>query len=107
MEDPGPFPEAGALAARQDDAMDRLKRNDRRSVRFQPWNDRLEERQLLSGGTWPPYVSRAELFALLHEPIGYPPVPPNPPALPYGAPTKLAAYVDPTAHIINGYAAIV
>ena len=87
--------------------MDRSQGMSRRSVRFLPWNDRLESKLLLSGSTWPPYISRAELHALLHDPMGYPAVRPNTPVLPYGAPSKLAAYVDPTAHIINGYAVII
>jgi carbonic anhydrase/acetyltransferase-like protein (isoleucine patch superfamily) len=87
--------------------MDHSDRNIRRSVRFQPWNEALEGRQLLSGGSWPPYVSRAELYSLLHDPVGYPAVRPNTPVLPFGAPSKLATYIDPAAHIINGYAAII
>src|SRR4051812_11167441 len=87
--------------------MDRSRGMSRRSVRFLPWHDSLESKLLLSGSTWPPYISRAELRALLNDPKGYPAVRPNTPVLPYGAPSKLAAYVDPTAHIINGYAVII
>ena len=50
---------------------------------------------------------RRQLYALLHKPLGYPVVRPNTPVLPYGAPSKQAAFVDPTARIINGYAVIV
>ena len=67
----------------------------------------LERKQLLNGSSWPPYVSKAELHSLLHDPVGYPAVRPNTPVLPYGTASKLAAYIDPTAHIINGYAVIV
>ena len=87
--------------------MDRSDRNIQRSVRFQPWSEVLERKQLLSGGSWPPYVSTAELYSLLHDPVGYPAVRPNTPVLPYGTASKLATYIDPTAHIINGYAVIV
>src|SRR5271157_5880366 len=87
--------------------MDRSNRNSRRSVRFQPWNEVLETKQLLSGSSWPPYVSNAELYSLLHDPVGYPAVRPNTPVLPFGTAAKLATYIDPTAHIINGYAVIV
>src|SRR5271157_4839635 len=87
--------------------MDRSNRNSRRSVRFQPWNEVLERKQLLSGSSWPPYVSNAELYSLLHDPVGYPAVRPNTPVLPFGTAAKLASYIDPTAHIINGYAVIV
>jgi carbonic anhydrase/acetyltransferase-like protein (isoleucine patch superfamily) len=44
---------------------------------------------------------------LLHDPVGYPAVRPNTPVLPYGTPSKMATFVDPSAHIINGYAVIV
>src|SRR5271157_4430707 len=94
-------------AAGRGDKMDRSDRNIRRSVRFQPWNEVLETKQLLSGSSWPPYVSNAELYSLLHDPVGYPAVRPNTPVLPFGTAAKLATYIDPTAHIINGYAVIV
>ncbi len=87
--------------------MDRSARNSRRSLRFQPRGEVLESKQLLNGSSWPPYVSKAELYSLLHDPVGYPAVRPNTPVLPYGTASKLATYIDPTAHIINGYAVIV
>ena len=87
--------------------MDRSQGTSRRSVRFLPWHDRLESKLLLSGSTWPPYISRAEL----------PPCSTIPRAIRRFARTrrysltgrrpKLAAYIDPTAHIINGYAVII
>ncbi|HMF35277.1 MAG TPA: carbonic anhydrase/acetyltransferase, partial [Isosphaeraceae bacterium] len=52
-------------------------------------------------------MSKAELYALLHDPAGYPAVRPNTPVLPFGTASKLATYIDPTAHIINRYAVIV
>lgn len=87
--------------------MDHPERSRRRSVRFLPGDDRLEDRRLLSGGGWPPYISRAELFELLHRPLGWPAVRPNTPVLPYGTPSKQATYIDPTAKIVNGYAVII
>jgi carbonic anhydrase/acetyltransferase-like protein (isoleucine patch superfamily) len=87
--------------------MDRLERRSRRSVQFRPENEVLERKQLLSGSTWPPYVSNAELYSLLHNPVGYPAVRPNTPVLPYGTASKLATYIDPAAKINNGYAVIV
>ena len=87
--------------------MDRSDRNNRRSVQFQPWNEVLERKQLLSGGTWPPYVSTAELYSVLHDPVGFPAVRPNTPVLPFGTAAKLATFIDPTANINNGYAVIV
>ena len=86
--------------------MDRSNRSGRRSVRFLPWNDTLEQKQLLSGG-WPPYIPRAELISLLTNPPGTPAVRPNTPTLPFGTPSKSATYIDPASHIINGYAVIV
>jgi carbonic anhydrase/acetyltransferase-like protein (isoleucine patch superfamily) len=87
--------------------MDHLERTRRPSVRFLPRNESLEGRQLLSGGGWPPYISRAELFALLNDPVGNPAVRPNIPVMPYGTPSKQATYIDPAARINNGYAVIV
>lgn len=87
--------------------MNRARRTSRKSVRFLPWNENLEGRQLLSKGGWPPYISTARLYSLLHNPVGYPPVRPNTPVLPFGAPSKQAAFVDPSARIINGYAVII
>jgi len=101
------FPAQAFWAAGRGDKMDRSNRNSRRSVRFQPWNEVLERKQLLSGSSWPPYVSNAELYSLLHDPVGYPAVRPNTPVLPFGTAAKLATYIDPTAHIINGHAVIV
>ena len=87
--------------------MNRSRSTGRRPLSFLPWSENLESRQLLSRGSFPPYVSPAELYSLLHNPVGYPAVRPNTPALPYGAPSKQAAFVDPSARIINGYAVIV
>jgi carbonic anhydrase/acetyltransferase-like protein (isoleucine patch superfamily) len=87
--------------------MDRPGRNNRRVVRFLAGAENLEDRQLLSQGSWPSYISRAELFALLHNPVGNPAVRPNTPVMPYGAASKVATYIDPTVHINNGYAVIV
>jgi len=101
------FPAQAFWAAGRGDKMDRSNRNSRRSVRFQPWNEVLERKQLLSGSSWPPYVSNVELYSLLHDPVGYPAVRPNTPVLPFGTAAKLATYIDPTAHIINGHAVIV
>ena len=63
--------------------MERSGRNKWRSMRFLPWGEGLEGRQLLSG-SWPPYISHAELKALLNNPVGNPAVRPNTPVLPYG-----------------------
>ncbi len=86
--------------------MDRSAQSGRRSIRFQPWHEVLERKQLLTGG-WPPYISRAQLYALLHDPAGHPAVRPNTPVMPYGTASKLATYIDPSVHIVNGYAVIV
>jgi len=77
-----------------------------RSTRFRPLGESLEARWLLNG-SWPTYISKAELRALLNEPKGYPAVRPNTPVLPYGAQSKQATYIDPSARIVNGYAVIV
>ena len=92
--------------------MERSGRNKWRSVRFLPWGEGLEGRQLLSGslsGSWPRYISHAELNALLHgDTPGNPAVRPNLPVLPYGTPSASApTWIDPTARIVNGYAVIV
>ena len=86
--------------------MERSGRNKWRSMRFLPWGEGLEGRQLLSG-SWPPYISHAELKALLNNPVGNPAVRPNTPVLPYGTVSASATYIDPTARIVNGYAVIV
>ena len=113
--------------------MDRSERNSWRSVRFLPWAEGLEGRQLLSG-SWPPYLPHGELKALLNNPVGNPAVRPNTPVLPFGAPvtvtttptvtisstppftattgttftiTSAPTFIDPTARIVNGYAVIV
>ena len=113
--------------------MDRSERNSWRSVRFLPWGEGLEGRQLLSG-SWPPYLPHGELKALLNNPVGNPAVRPNTPVLPFGAPvtvtttptvtisstppftattgttftiTSAPTFIDPTARIVNGYAVIV
>lgn len=52
-------------------------------------------------------MSTAQLYSLLHDPVGYPTVRPNTPVLPYGTAAKLATFIDPTANINNGYAVIV
>lgn len=74
--------------------------------KFRPLGESLEIRELLNG-SWPTYVSQAELRALLNEPKGFPAVRPNTPVLPYGTPSKAATYIDPSARIANGYAVIV
>ena len=88
--------------------MERSGRNKWRSVRFLPWGEGLEGRQLLSG-SWPRYISHGELNALLHgNTPGYPAVRPNTPVLPFGTPSASApTWIDPTARIVNGYAVIV
>src|SRR5262245_16645738 len=86
---------------------DPSERKSRRSARFMPGSEGLEGRQLLSGSTWPSYISRSELRALLHNPTAYPAVRPNTPVLPYGVPSRQATYIDTTARIVNGYAVIV
>ena len=69
--------------------MERSGRNKWRSVRFLPWGEGLEGRQLLSG-SWPRYISHAELNALLHgDTPGNPAVRPNTPVLPYGMPVTV------------------
>ncbi|MGC8644197.1 MAG: hypothetical protein ACP5XB_30425, partial [Isosphaeraceae bacterium] len=87
--------------------MNPSRRTGRRLLSFLPWSESLENRQLLSRGSFPPYVSTAELYSLLHNPVGYPAVRPNTPVLPYGAPSKQSTFIDPSARIINGYAVIV
>jgi carbonic anhydrase/acetyltransferase-like protein (isoleucine patch superfamily) len=76
-------------------------------LRFLAGAESLEDRRLLSQGSWPSYISRAELFSLLHNPIGNPAVRPNIPVMPFGTASKVATYIDPTVHINNGYAVIV
>jgi carbonic anhydrase/acetyltransferase-like protein (isoleucine patch superfamily) len=87
--------------------MGRSRQNARSKVRYLAWAEGLESRRLLSQGTWPPYISKSELKALLNDPTGTPAVRPNTPVLPFGSPAKRATYIDPTAHIINGYAVII
>ena len=70
--------------------MERSGRNKWRSVRFLPWGEGLEGRQLLNG-SWPPYISHAELKALLHDPTGNPVVRPNTPVLPFGMPVTVTS----------------
>lgn len=87
--------------------MRRSSKNSRgRSTRFRPLGEGLEARELLNG-SWPTYISKAELRALLNEPKGFPAVRPNTPVLPYGTPSNAATYIDPSARIANGYAVIV
>ena len=87
--------------------MSHSAQNTRSRARYLAWVEGLESRQLLSQGTWPPYISTSELKALLNDPTGTPAVRPNTPVLPFGTPAKRATYIDPTAHIINGYAVII
>lgn len=56
----------------------------------------MEGRLLLSVG------SRAELFQLLRTPPGAHPQRPNTPVLPFGASTKTATFIDPSARIVHG-----
>ena len=95
------------LSPGQGDAMGRSARDARSRGRYLAWVEGLESRRLLSQGTWPPYISTSELKALLRDPTGTPAVRPNTPVLPFGSPAKRATYIDPTAHIINGYAVII
>ena len=86
--------------------MERAGRNKWRSMRFLPWGEGLEGRQLLSG-SWPPYLPHGELKALLNNPVGNPAVRPNTPVLPFGC----ASYgynnphgyhfIDPSVHSYN------
>jgi carbonic anhydrase/acetyltransferase-like protein (isoleucine patch superfamily) len=87
--------------------MDRSKRNGLRRIRYQPQNEVLESRRLLTSGPWPAYISTSELNSLLHNPVGNPAVRPNTPVLPFGTPSKSATFIDPSAQIVNGYAVIV
>jgi carbonic anhydrase/acetyltransferase-like protein (isoleucine patch superfamily) len=82
-------------------------RNARGRARFLASVEGLEGRRLLSQGSFPPYIPPAELKALLNDPTGTPAVRPNTPVLPFGTPAKRATYIDPTAHIINGYAVFI
>jgi len=86
--------------------MRRSKSARARSTKFRPRGEGLEARELLNG-SWPTYISKAELRALLNQPKGFPAVRPNTPVLPYGTPSKSATYIDPSARIANGYAVIV
>ncbi len=80
----------------------------RRSPTVRPWGENLEDRRLLTaGGTWPTYISPAELRSLLREPLGYPVVRPNTPVLPFGAKSAAATFIDPSVHVANPYAVIV
>ncbi len=101
------IPAQACRAAGRGAKMDRSDRKRRRSVRVQPWSEVLERKQLLRRGSFPPYVSQAELKTLLHDPVGNPAVRPNTPVLTYGAPSKTATFIDPAAQINNGYAVIV
>jgi carbonic anhydrase/acetyltransferase-like protein (isoleucine patch superfamily) len=87
--------------------MDRPPSDRRRSVQFVPAKDALEDRRLLSAGNWPPYLSKAQLVALLHAPLSNPAVRPNTPVMPYGSPSKAATFIDPSVRINNGYAVFV
>lgn len=78
----------------------------RSTTRFRPRGEGLEARELLNG-SWPTYISKAELRALLNEPKGFPAVRPNTPVLPYGTTAKQATFIDPSARVANGYAVIV
>lgn len=79
----------------------------RRSTAVRPWGEGLEDRRLMAAGSWPSYLSPAELKSLLRDPLGYPVVRPNTPVLPYGNPASNATFIDPSACITNGYAVIV
>jgi carbonic anhydrase/acetyltransferase-like protein (isoleucine patch superfamily) len=61
----------------------------------------------MAAGSWPGYLSPAELRSLLHDPVGYPAVRPNTPVLPYGFTAAGATYIDPSACVTNGYAVII
>ncbi|MBV8488853.1 MAG: hypothetical protein JO161_11285, partial [Planctomycetaceae bacterium] len=87
--------------------MDRSQRSGSRPARFLPSGEGLEERQLLSSGSWPRYIPHGELFALLHNPTANPVVRPNIPVMPYGITPASSGFIDPTAHIVNGYAVLV
>ncbi|MGO9599866.1 MAG: carbonic anhydrase/acetyltransferase [Isosphaeraceae bacterium] len=67
----------------------------------------MESKRLLSSGSFPRYISTSELYSLLHNPVGNPAVRPNTPVSPYGTPSKTATFIDPSTHIVNGYAVIV
>jgi carbonic anhydrase/acetyltransferase-like protein (isoleucine patch superfamily) len=81
-------------------------RDGRRSMSLRPSGENLETRQLLNG-SWPTYISKAELRSLLNDPPGQPAVRPNTPVLPYGTPAKSATFIDPSVCITNGYAVII
>ncbi|MDR3619675.1 MAG: carbonic anhydrase/acetyltransferase [Paludisphaera borealis] len=86
--------------------MSRSRDGRRRSMSLRPAGDNLETRQLLNG-TWPTYISKAELRSLLNDPPGQPAVRPNTPVLPYGTPAKSATFIDPSVCVTNGYAVII
>lgn len=73
---------------------------------LRPAGDALETRQLLNG-SFPTYISRAELRSLLNDPPGQPAVRPNTPVMPYGVSAKNGTFIDPSVCITNGYAVIV
>ncbi len=73
---------------------------------FGPAGDGLETRQLLNG-SFPTYVSRAELRSLLNDPPGQPAIRPNTPVMPYGVSAKQGTFIDPSVCITNGHAVIV
>ena len=82
--------------------MERMKPRERR--KFQPVSERCEERTLLTGGTAGAALSRV---GLLYSPPGFNLVRPNTPVIPFGSPLASASFVDPTAHIGNGYHIVV
>ncbi|MFO0950054.1 MAG: carbonic anhydrase/acetyltransferase [Isosphaeraceae bacterium] len=45
--------------------------------------------------------------AFLFAPAGFQPVRPNTPVLPYGAPLSTATFLDPSAHILNGFHVVI
>ena len=86
--------------------MSRSRDGRRRSMGLRPAGDSLETRQLLNG-SFPTYISKAELRSLLNDPPGQPAVRPNTPVLPYGTPAKQATFIDPSVCVTNGYAVII
>jgi carbonic anhydrase/acetyltransferase-like protein (isoleucine patch superfamily) len=71
----------------------------RRSLRYLPSSECLEERRLLSGG--------GAISALEVNPIALPAVHPNTPVMPFATPTKKASFIDPTVKIKNGNSVVI
>ncbi|MGE3822197.1 MAG: carbonic anhydrase/acetyltransferase [Isosphaeraceae bacterium] len=76
--------------------MDRA--NPRPGRTYRPEVDAFEARLLLSAGVGP---GRMGSGVLKHSP-GYQAIRPNTPVLPFGAPTSVATFLDPSARIFNG-----